>query len=203
MKAKNRFEQRYVSGDLPWDVGRPDFNLTEIVETGLVKKCKTLEIGCGTGDNAIWLAKKKFEVTACDVSMTATQKAREKASSVEGNCNFHVIDFMKDSIPDLPFEFVFDRGCLHSFDKRRKQKKFSKKVASHLKNGGLWLSIIGNPDSGPRATGPPQHSAKKIISAVEPFFEILLLKSSHFDSDQPVPARAWVCLMRKRAGITC
>ena len=60
MSEENRFEKRYIEGNLPWDVKRRDFNLSELVEDGTISAGKVLELGCGTGDNAIWLAKNGF-----------------------------------------------------------------------------------------------------------------------------------------------
>ena len=55
-----------------------DFNLEEIVEIWPIEPCKTLEIGCGTGTDAIWLAEQGFDVTACDHSEIAIGLAKEK-----------------------------------------------------------------------------------------------------------------------------
>jgi hypothetical protein len=49
------------------------------------------------------------------------------------------------------------------------------------------------------AEGPPKRTARDIVAAVELYFEILSLASSHFGANVPAPPRAWVCLMRKRA----
>ncbi len=59
---ENRFENRYVSGDLPWNINRPDYNLINVITTEKIAPGKAIDIGCGTGDNAIWLASQKFEV---------------------------------------------------------------------------------------------------------------------------------------------
>jgi len=198
MSTHNHWEERYRIGSTPWDAGRPDFNLTDIVTKRPIRNCKTLEIGCGTGDNAVWLARNNFTVTGCDVSEIAVQKAREKASNANVKCTFFVTDFLNDEVPGAPFGFVFDRGCFHSFDFGEERNKFAENVAVHLEKGGLWLSIVGSADDPPRDHGPPRRTATDIVMAVEPYFEILSLDSSYFDSNRPKTPRAWVCLMRKR-----
>ena len=55
-----RFEKRYRVGDLPWDIGRPDFNLINFITTTNFQPGVAIDIGCGTGDNAIWLSKMGF-----------------------------------------------------------------------------------------------------------------------------------------------
>ena len=109
-----------------------------------------------------------------------------------------VKDFMSEEIPGRPFGFVFDRGYFHSYRTAIKRKLVAKRIARHLGKGGLWLSLIGSCDSPPREDGPPMRSAREIITAAEPFFEIKLIKTSKFGSDSKVPANIWVCLCKKR-----
>jgi SAM-dependent methyltransferase len=198
MSDQKRWEDRYRTGSIPWDVGRPDFNLIDMVLQKPIPSCPALEIGCGTGSNAVWLAEHHFEVTATDVSESAIQKAREKAANAGVTCTFFVTDFLNARVPGAPFAFAFDRGCFHSFGSDEDRNKFAENVAFHLEEQGLWLSLVGSIDDGPRDVGPPQRSARDIVTAVEPHFEILSLTSSHFDSNRSVPPRIWVCLTRKR-----
>ena len=198
MSDQERWEERYRTGNTPWDIGRPDVNLIDMVTKRPIPVCKALEIGCGAGSNAVWLARQNFEVTATDVSKLAIQKAGDRASDAGVDCTFLVADFLNDKVPGAPFGFVFDRGCFHSFDSDEERKQLAEKVDWHLGKDGLWLSLIGSTDGPPREVGPPQRSARDIVIAVEPYFEILSLDSSHFDADSPEPPRNWVCLMRKR-----
>jgi SAM-dependent methyltransferase len=199
MMIEERYKKRYKAGDTPWDIGKPDFNLIQTVTTMAIKPCKALDIGCGTGDNSIWLSQKEFNVIGIDTSEIAIQRAIEEASKTNVNCTFIVIDFLTNKIEGAPFGFAFDRGCFHSLNSDEERKSFTENVAAHLETDGLWLSIVGNADEHRDGPGPPQRTAKDIVKAVEPCFEILSLVSSHFGSNRPNPPRAWVCLMRKRS----
>ena len=192
------FEEYYRTGDTPWDIGKPDFNLIQIVTTISIQPCRALEIGCGTGDNAIWLAQQKFEVLASDTSEVAIEKAKEKAQQAGVQCSFRVADILNSGLQETPFGFAFDRGCFHTLDSGKDRKRFAQQVHLHLADGGLWLSLIGNADEKRLGPGPPQRSASDIVNAVGRYFEILSLVSGHFGSHLPDPPRAWVCLMRKR-----
>ena len=198
MSIEKGYQKRYESGNTPWDVGRADFNLTETVTQHPIPSCKALDIGCGTGDNSIWLAQEGFLVTATDVVGAALEQAREKAANVGVKCDFHLIDFLENEIEGMPFGFIFDRGCFHSFTTEDDRKRFAQNAAAHLDESGLWLTIVGNADEDRQGPGPPQRSATDIVLAVEPYFEILSLQSSLFGSNHPKPPRAWRCLMRKR-----
>ena len=198
MTGKKVFKERYKTGDTPWDIGKPDFNLIQTLTTTPIKPCKALDIGCGTGDNAIWLSQQDFDVVGIDTSEIAIEKAKEKTLKVNPQCTFLVNDILTDHVEGAPFGFAFDRGCFHALNSDKERKTFAKNVNVHLEKDGLWLSLIGNADEQRHAPGPPQLTATDIVNAVEPCFEILSLVSGYFGSNRPNPPRAWVCLMRKR-----
>jgi hypothetical protein len=83
-------------------------------------------------------------------------------------------------------------------DSDKERKSFAESVNRHLEEDGLWLSLLGNADEQRDGLGPPQRTAREIVYAVEPDFEILSLVSGSLGSNRPKPPRAWVCLMRKR-----
>ena len=198
MRGNTDWRERYMADDIPWDTGRHDLNLSEVVTKKQIQPCKALEVGCGTGSNAMWLSRQGFSVTAVDIVEIAIQRAVKKSSKVGIRCKFYTADFMKEKIGGSPFGFVFDRGCFHSFDSAKERSKYAKIVHSYLKRGGLWLTLVGSADESPRDPGPPQRSASDITIAVEPYFKILSLYTSHFDSDMQKTPKAWVCLMQKR-----
>src|SRR5262249_26769783 len=76
----------YASGEpLPWDTGMPDPMLVEMIESCAIAPGRALEVGCGTGTNAIYLAQHGFEVTGVDISPLAVENARAKS---HGCCRF-------------------------------------------------------------------------------------------------------------------
>jgi methyl halide transferase len=198
MTPEDRFNEHYKEGSAPWDIGKPDFNLIQAVTTTPIAPCKTLEIGCGTGDNAIWLSQQHFTVVGVDASEIAIEKARDKAAKTDASCTFTVLNILKGHADGAPFGFAFDRGCFHTVDSPQERQSFAEQINRHLGENGLWLSLIGSADEQRLSEGPPKRTARDIVSAVEPYFEIISLVSSHFETHLPVPPRAWVCLMRKR-----
>ncbi len=122
MTIEERYRERYKSENTPWDAGQPDFNLIEIVTKNPILSCKVLDVGCGTGDNSIWLAQNRFQVIGTDVSDIAI----EKASKANVECDFILVDFLKKKIEGTPFGFVFDRGCFHSFSSENDRRRFAK-----------------------------------------------------------------------------
>ena len=198
MSKNERFRKRYKTGDTPWDLGRPDANLVEIVTRRPINSCRVLELGCGTGTDTVWLAQQGFEATGTDVSGVAIGKAKERAAESGVECTFLELDFLHQPVPGGPFRFIYDRDCFHSFDTASQRKKFAKNAAAHLESGGMWLSFVGSADDPPRDSGPPMRSLKDVVLAVEPYFKILSVTASQFDSLREIPPGAWICLMTKR-----
>lgn len=203
MSTDNRFEGRYQNGDLPWNINRADYNLINVVTNEPIPVGKAIDIGCGTGDNAIWLANQGFKVTGIDYSQKAIEMAIAKAKEKRArNSNFISLDILNDNIPGEPYSFVFDRGCFHSFELPGERKKFAKRAADMLMTGGLWLSLVGSYDDGRLDQGPPKRTVQDISKAVEPYFEIQYIKTGRFDSNDAVPSKIWICLMKKRKTTT-
>jgi len=203
MREKKDWDKRYDENDLPWDSGRPDTSLTNLVARWPDRGGRVLEIGCGTGTNAVWLAERGFEVTALDISTSAIVLAEKRCAEHEAQCRLLRGDFLTCALPGQ-YDLLFDRGCFHSLSGQEGgedgRRGFVRKAATCLKPGGLWFSLMGNKDQVADEKGPPRMSAEEICASVEPDFEVLRLESVLRDTgrDPAVPLRFWQCLMRVR-----
>jgi SAM-dependent methyltransferase len=190
------WNESYASGEsLPWDTGTPDPLLVEVIESRAIAPGRTLEIGCGTGTNAIFLAQHGFDVLGIDISEVAVARARAKA---QGRCRFEAVDYLAAAPAGGPFQFVFDRGCFHVFDGEGERARFAENVAAELVEHGFWLSLIGSTEGAPRDEGPPRRSARDVMNAIEPALEIVQLRSTEFTVCEE-QLKSWLCLSRKRA----
>jgi SAM-dependent methyltransferase len=193
--ATRDWDDHYASGNLPWDTGKPEPHLVELIERGTIALGRVLEVGCGTGTNALWLAARGFEVLGVDISPLAIAKAKAKAEGVAG-VRFMVLDFLTAEIDGAPFDFVFDRGVLHVFDDASDRAQFARQVGRVLATGGYWLSLAGSTEGPEPDHGPPRRSARDLVEAVEPVLEIIELRSAAFELGSG--ARAWQLLARAR-----
>jgi len=195
------WNESYASGELPWDTGEPEPLLVEFVTSGRIQPTQTLEIGAGTGTNALWLAERGFDVLGIDVAPLAVEQASAKLEdrSRALHCRFATRDFLTAAPPEGPFRFVFDRGCFHVFDESEERARFAARVAAALAPGGLWLSLIGSTEGAPREIGPPRRSAREVTLAIEPALEIVELRTAEFRAHD---AKAWFCLSRSRAVVS-
>ncbi|MFQ5524533.1 MAG: class I SAM-dependent methyltransferase, partial [Acidimicrobiia bacterium] len=91
--AADTFEDRYLANDTPWDIGRAQSAFVARADAGEIKG-RVLDVGCGTGDNAILMAIRGHEAAGVDSSPTAIERARRKAEAAGAEVRFLVGDVL-------------------------------------------------------------------------------------------------------------
>ncbi|MFG1791276.1 class I SAM-dependent methyltransferase [Nocardia sp. NPDC049149] len=118
------FEQAYQSGTLveglvmdrlPWEIGRPQPLLVDIERAGRITG-DVLDIGCGPGDTAIYLAGLGYQVTGLDFAPTAIEKARASAAAQGVTVAFAVADATALTGYDQRFDTVVSSALAHCLD---------------------------------------------------------------------------------------
>ncbi len=146
-EATEHFEQIYKGSrpeEIPWNSEQPPELLVELVESGKVKRGRALDLGCGLGNYAIWLASLGFEVVGLDCSPTAIKKAKRNTKDKDIKCKFLVGD-VTGQWPDLgkPFDFVYDWGLLHHIPYEQRPR-YVENVHKVLKPKGKYASLCFN-----------------------------------------------------------
>ncbi|HEY9777782.1 MAG TPA: class I SAM-dependent methyltransferase [Planktothrix sp.] len=176
------WNQRYIDADTPWDSGEPSQQLQRFLSRGLVKPCRMLELGCGTGTNALYLAEQGFDVTAVDLSEEALRQAKEKAAKTKSTVKFVQADIT--AMPDLgaPFPFVFDRGTYHIV-RQINIAAMQKMLADRVAPGGYYLVLAGNGnEDAPIEKGPPRVRCADMCAEIEnDYFDLVSLEQATFD----------------------
>jgi 2-polyprenyl-3-methyl-5-hydroxy-6-metoxy-1,4-benzoquinol methylase len=122
-------------GMLPWESDRPVAALVELLDRPGIEPRRVLELGCGDGVNAVFMAQRGCEVTAVDISATAIEMARRKALDAGVNLDLLVGDVFELGL-DGSFDLVFDRGLLHHLQVFQFED-YCALVADRLRTGGL------------------------------------------------------------------
>jgi SAM-dependent methyltransferase len=110
----SEWEDRYQRGDVPWDTRAPSSELIRVLDEYGIPPGEALDIGCGTGTNTVYLAKRGFDATGLDLSPTAIAAAQKRSAAELVPCRFIAGDVLDDTLSlDGPYAFLFDRGCFH------------------------------------------------------------------------------------------
>jgi methyl halide transferase len=197
MPDKVNFIEMYAQGNTPWDSGKPDEELLRVLDSGRLIGKTVLEIGCGTGTNAIELSRRGFQVTAFDIVEQAIQSARAKAHREKVNVDFRIADALDGEKLKGPYDILFDRGVYHALRTVdfRKLRDFLKCVT---RSGSQWLSLAGNAKE-KRDPGPPVVHEHEIHAELGPLFDIVELREFRFTTNQSeFRPLGWSILMRRK-----
>ena len=110
------FKTFYRLGFVPWDGHPLAKSLQNVIEgDGALAPGTALDLGCGTGDSSIYLAKHGWLVTGIDFVAKAVEKAQAKARASEVTVNFVRADVTRLSTEGIGsnFDLIVDNGCLH------------------------------------------------------------------------------------------
>lgn len=202
MTDSPNWDDRYKTGETPWDSGQPSKELQRIVSERNIAPTRMLELGCGTGTNAIYLAQLGFTVTALDIAPRAIEQARAKAAKAGVAVDFRQADLLK--LPDMgpAFPFVFDRGVYHHL--RTVDLSCFLGVLSRVSRpGGLYLTLAGNANDPNAGKGPPCVHAHELCQELSPLFELVQLREFHFAAividGKPFEHLGWSALHRRRS----
>jgi SAM-dependent methyltransferase len=149
------FDTAYEGSPPPWEIGRPQDDVVRLEGRGGFKG-KILDVGCGTGENALYLASKGYEVLGIDRVARAIETARAKATERKITCAFEVADALELGKLKKTFDTVLDCGLFHVLSDEGRQK-YAKSLAKAVKGRGalhiLCFSTDEPPGEGPRRVG--------------------------------------------------
>lgn len=191
------WDETYRQGQTPWDSGRTCSELFKILEEEIVTPGQALDLGCGTGTNAIYLAQMGFDVTGVDISQVAIDRAKEKAESAGVSVLFMIARLPTNFLPGKVFDFVFDRGCFHAINKEERAESVDM-LKNLTREGSIYLMLCGNAKE-PRTPGPPVLTEEEIRETFSGLFDFIWIRDFRFDTtgEMQVPL-GYSCLMRRK-----
>lgn len=111
------YDTWYRFGTPPW-AGAPRSELVGLVTDGTLQPGRAIDLGCGEGDNAIFLARHGFTVTGIDYAPSAIAKARRKAREAGVSVDFRVDDLTNLRGVRGGFDLLVDYGTLDDLGAR-------------------------------------------------------------------------------------
>jgi cyclopropane fatty-acyl-phospholipid synthase-like methyltransferase len=189
------FDSAY-RGRPPWDIGRPQMEFVELVRRGEMTG-SVLDIGCGTGENALFFAGEGYDVWGIDSVPLAIQKAKEKAEKRGLPVHFLVMDIRDLSRLDLKFDTVTDSGFFHTLSDEDRTV-FVDNLAAILSPGGKYFMLCFS-ELEPGGYGPRRITQTEIRDSFREGWSVNYIRPAVFESHTRAGgSRAWfVSVSRK------
>ena len=162
------FNERYRTGETPWDTGVSPPELLEAIENPPVEfPMRMLDIGCGTGTNCLTLARRGWHTVGVDFAPLAIDAARQKMqvladeiARADGSARFLVADVTRlaPPAPDERFSLLLDLGCLNGIPPAL-HADYARTVAEQALPGALFMLYTHLPVAGrerPRGVTPEE-----------------------------------------------
>jgi cyclopropane fatty-acyl-phospholipid synthase-like methyltransferase len=193
--AGERFDEMYAEGAPPWDIGRPQPAVAELIDRGWLRG-PLLDVGCGTGENALYAAARGLEVVGVDASPRAIAQARAKAKARGLAVRFAVHDAFGLDALRKRFEGAIDSGLFHTFSDDERPGYVQSLAAALLPGAHLCLLCFSErePDWG----GPRRVTQEEIHAAFGPPFVVELIEPARFaNRESEEGAHAWRALIAR------
>lgn len=140
-----------------------------------------LDVGCGTGENALFLAENGFSTVGVDLSTRAIDAAKAKASERKLKVDFRIANALSLDFDSSSFGNVIDSGLFHTFNDSERIA-FASEIARVLAtNGGYFMLCFS--DKEPTNWGGPRRITREEIEATFlPLFDINYIRDAYFDT---------------------
>ncbi|HJW76837.1 MAG TPA: class I SAM-dependent methyltransferase [Thermoleophilia bacterium] len=199
MSRGGSFEAAYRSGAPPWDIGRRQPAVARLERAGEIAH-KVLDVGCGTGDNAIYLARRGHEVLGIDSAPLAIEQAQAKsrAGRWRSKPRFAVHDALELAQVGDSFGAVIDCGLFHALSDEER-RPYVGGLRSVLEEGGHYFMLCFS-EHEPDGWGPRRIDAADITGTFreEDGFEVEAIEETRFETrDGRRGARAYLARIRR------
>jgi len=155
------FNESY-KGTPPWDVGHPQAEFVKLADQGDIRG-RVLDVGCGTGENALFFTGLGLEVCGLDAAPLAIEKAKRKASERGPKTTFVLGDALHLEKLKQKFDTITDSGLFHVFPDDERAI-FVRSLRSAIKDGGTYYMLCFS-DKEPAGWGGPRRVSKEEIRA--------------------------------------
>jgi cyclopropane fatty-acyl-phospholipid synthase-like methyltransferase len=131
----------------PFFLALPDESLAASVHSGRLEPGKALDLGCGNGRNAIFLARQGFTVDAVDFSRTAIDWAAQRAAQAGVSVRLRTQSVFDLDIEPASYSLIYDSGCFHHVAPHRRSR-YVRLINAALAADGWFGMACFRPEGG-------------------------------------------------------
>ena len=192
----------YREGTPVWETGEPSAELIRFLDEKRIGRGSVLDVGCGTGADAIYMVRRGLEVTAVDNSPTAIERARVRAEHEDALPRFVLADIIEFAQSSGTFDFVYDAGLYH-YARQFDLDRYLDGLWRVTRPGSYYMTLAaaGHPVPGvgePIEVSPPPVTKRQLYNELGRLFEVVRLEQIRMPS--PILKDgypAWSCLMQR------
>ncbi len=190
------WESAYRGGHVTWDPGEYDGHLPWLLQSFQIEPCRAIDIGCGNGKSAVWLARRGFQVVGVDLAPTAIKQAKALAHKRNVDVSFiqGTFPYVRE-VEDMEFDLVIERGFLQHLGNGSMPEVLGA-VAKFLSPDGIFYSLMVADGRNSGYWGMKRWREDEIRAAVRPFFKIVAMKRSVFTPGERGSIPAWATVMK-------
>jgi len=190
------FFHNVYEGKAPWEIDAPQPTIIQLAEEGKIVG-RVLDIGCGTGCNAIYLAEHGHAVVGFDLVPQAIELAKARLGDRKLPVTFFAASVL--TLPDLgqPFDTAIDAGVFHVFNDKDRVK-YVANIQRCLKPGArLYLSCFS--EEQPGTEGPRRMKQQEIRDSFTTGWQVESIEPSVYMTQASFygPAKAWLATIKR------
>jgi SAM-dependent methyltransferase len=180
---------------LPWFSPTPYPWLRRAVEEGwLPRHARVLDLGCGAGTNALFLARSGFRTSGIDLAPGAIEAATRRAHRAGLRVDFRVGDVLSLPFPKGSFRGLVDIGCFHTLPIELRSV-YARELARVLRPGGRYIVSWVAPEW-KASFGPPHRPSLEEVAAT--FEKEFLFRRTEYSGGWNLPVYGAVLERRTR-----
>jgi cyclopropane fatty-acyl-phospholipid synthase-like methyltransferase len=194
------FEWAYQNGTPPWEIGRAQSAIVGLAEQGAISG-SVLDLGCGTGDNVLYLASLGLDVTGIDASPTAIGRAKAKAAERGIDATFIEGNALDLAGLRRSFDVVVDCGLFHIFSDAERVR-YEGGLSQIVRPGGRYFLLCFS-DRQPGTSGPRRVTQAEIRGTFFADWRVDSVVPEHFSTLGGAPgsgadkAEAWLASLTR------
>ena len=178
-RAEPNYFSRLYKSRPPWEIGQPQKAFKRLSEE-LKVNGRMLDVGCGTGENALLFAKLGFDIIGIDYVNDAINEAIYKAKKRGINAKFYVMNALELSKLEQKFEIVIDSGLFHIFS-NLERALFRISLSKVLSVDGTYYMLCFN-NIEPSGFGPRRIRKEEIYETFTDNWNVISIKPEIFES---------------------
>jgi SAM-dependent methyltransferase len=189
------FVDRYATGTPPWEIGRPQPEIVRLADERAFRG-SVLDVGCGTGENALYVAGFGNEVWGIDGAPLAIERAQRRADARGIGATFVVGNALALTDLGRTFDTAIDSGLFHVFPDDDRER-YVRGLAAVVNPGGRFFMLCFS-EHEPGIDGPRRVTQDEIRAAFRDGWRVESIRAARFETNRESgDARAWLAVIAR------